>query len=279
MAEFKEFVKVTEMPSIYQDIDKMTPREVLECMNKEDHKIADAIQLVIPQIEKFVIEATKRMKDGGRLFYIGSGSSGRFGIVDASEVPPTYGMPYDLIIAVIAGGDAAIRFPVEGAEDDWDQGWKDILKYNPTEKDCIVGIAASGTTPYTMGALTEARKIGMFTGCITANAGSPMTQIVDVDIAPYLGPEFITASSRMKSGTSQKIILNMITNGIMIGMGRVKGNKMVNMHISNKKLVDRGTRMLIDYLGLPYEECKELLLKYGGVQKALDGYAEEQKNK
>ena len=269
-------IKTEQRNEKSKNIDLLSTKEMLEIINGEDQKVALAVKEALGQIEKLVDKVVEVFENDGRLIYMGAGTSGRVGIVDASEVPPTYGMPYDLIIAVIAGGDAAIRFPVEGAEDDWDQGWKDILKYNPTPKDCIVGIAASGTTPYTMGALTEARKIGMFTGCITANAGSPMTQIVDVDIAPYLGPEFITASSRMKSGTSQKIILNMITNGIMIGMGRVKGNKMVNMQISNKKLVDRGTRMLVEYLNLPYEECKELLLKYGGVQKALDGYAEEQ---
>lgn len=271
------YVKITEQPSLYNDLEKMSPLEILTCINREDHKVADAVQEVIPAIEKLVVGATERMKQGGRLFYMGSGTSGRVGIVDASEIPPTYGMPHSLVVGIIAGGDGAIRKAVEGAEDDGVQGWKDLEAYNVTEKDTLVGVAASGTTPYVIGAITEARKRGLLTACITSNPGSPITEVAEIPITPVVGPEFVTGSSRMKSGTSQKLICNMITTSIMIGLGRVRGNKMVNMQLTNQKLVDRGTRMLVEELGLPYDEAKSLLLIHGEVQRAIDAYRSAQK--
>lgn len=272
------YVKITEQPSLYNDLEKMSPLEILTCINREDHKVADAVQEVIPAIEELVVGATARMKRGGRLFYMGSGTSGRVGIVDASEIPPTYGMPASLVVGIIAGGDTAIRRAVEGAEDNAEQGWKDLEAYNVTEKDTLVGVAASGTTPYVIGAIKEARKRGLLTACITSNPGSPVTEIAEVAITPVVGPEFVTGSSRMKSGTAQKLICNMITTSIMIALGRVRGNKMVNMQLSNQKLVDRGTRMLVEELGLPYEEAKQLLMVHGEVQRALEAYRASNKS-
>ncbi|MBR6654981.1 MAG: N-acetylmuramic acid 6-phosphate etherase [Alistipes sp.] len=266
------YVKITEQPSLYNDLEKMSPLEILTCINREDHKVADAVQEVIPAIERLVEGATERMKRGGRLFYIGSGTSGRVGVVDASEIPPTFGMPSSLVVGIIAGGDRAIRCAVEGAEDNAEQGWKELEAHNVSERDTLVGIAASGTTPYVIGALKEARKRGLLTACITSNPDSPITEVAEIAITPVVGPEFVTGSSRMKSGTAQKLICNMITTSIMIGLGRVRGNKMVNMQLSNRKLVDRGTRMLVEELGLSYDEAKQLLLVHGEVQRALEAY-------
>ncbi len=265
-----EFVKITEKPSHHQDLEKLDSQSILVKMNEEDQKVALAVKEVIPQIERLVEGLEERFYDGGRLFYIGAGTSGRLGILDASEIPPTFGMPYDRVIGLIAGGDTAIRKAVEFAEDDMDQAWKDLEEYSITEKDVLVGIAASGTTPYVLGGLEEAKKRGILTAGITNNPGSPLDTLADISIAINVGPEFLTGSTRMKSGTSQKLVLNMITTALMIRIGRVKGNKMVNMQLSNTKLVDRGTRYLMEGLNLSYEKAEKVLLQYGSVKKAMD---------
>lgn len=264
------FIKISERPSLYNDLDKKSVREILENINTEDQKVPLAVQRAIPQIEKLVTQIVPRMKQGGRLFYIGAGTSGRLGVLDSSEIPPTYGMPPTLIIGIIAGGDVALRRPVENAEDDPEQSWKDLLAHNINEKDTLIGIAASGITPYVVGALRNARKHGILTGCITSNPDSAMAAESDVAIEMIVGPEYVTGSSRMKSGTGQKLILNMISTSIMIQLGRVKGNKMINMQLTNRKLVDRGTRMLVEELKLPYDQAKSLLLVHGSVKKAIE---------
>jgi len=234
------FEKITEKASLYDNLEEKPVMELLEDINREDQKVALAVHKVIPAIERLVTLIVPRMKKGGRLFYIGAGTSGRLGVLDASEIPPTFGMPPTLVVGLIAGGDTALRNPVEKAEDDPLHGWEELVDHHITDKDTVVGIAASGTTPYVIGALHEAREHGILTGCITSNPGSPMTKEADVPIEVVVGPEFVTGSSRMKSGTAQKMILNMISTSIMIRLGRVKGNKMVNMQLTNKKLVDRG---------------------------------------
>lgn len=266
------FVKISEQPSLYNDLEKKSVLEILTDINTEDHKVADAVQKAIPQIEKLVSGIVERMKRGGRIFYMGAGTSGRLGVLDASEIPPTFGMDASWVIGIIAGGDVALRNPVENAEDDTEQGWKDLQKFNINEKDTVIGIAASGTTPYVIGALKEARAHGCLTGSITSNPDAPISEAAEVPIEMIVGPEYVTGSSRMKSGTGQKMICNMITTSVMIKMGRVKGNKMVNMQLSNAKLVDRGTRMVVEELGLPYEEAKRLLLLHGSVKNAVDAY-------
>ena len=266
------FTKITEQPSLYNDLEKKSVLEILQDINTEDQKVALATQKAIPQIEKLVSQIVPRMKEGGRIFYMGAGTSGRLGVLDASEIPPTFGMPNTYIIGLIAGGDTALRNPVENAEDDTQKGWQELLEHDICELDTVIGIAASGTTPYVVGALHEARAHGCLTGCITSNPDTPMAAESDVPIEMIVGPEYVTGSSRMKSGTGQKMILNMISTSVMIQMGRVKGNKMVNMQLSNQKLVDRGTRMIVEELGLPYEEAKTLLLKHGSVKKACDAY-------
>lgn len=266
------FIKITEQPSLYNDLDKKSIREILEDINTEDQKIALATRQAIPQIEKLVSEIVPRMKQGGRIFYMGAGTSGRLGVLDASEIPPTFGMPPTLVIGLIAGGDIALRNPVENAEDDTKRGWQELLEHNINEKDVVIGIAASGTTPYVIGAMHEARQHGILTGCITSNPDTPMAAEADIPIEMIVGPEYVTGSSRMKSGTGQKMILNMITTSVMIQLGRVKGNKMVNMQLSNQKLVDRGTRMIIEELGLTYDRAQALLLLHGSVKKAVDAY-------
>ena len=266
------FEKISEQPSLYNDLEKKSVLELLTEINQEDHKVADAVQLAIPQIERLVSGIVPRMKAGGRIFYMGAGTSGRLGVLDASEIPPTFGMPPTLVIGLIAGGDIALRNPVENAEDDTEQGWKDLLAHNITPKDTVIGIAASGTTPYVIGALKAAREFGCLTGSISSNPDSPISQVAEIGIAMVVGPEYVTGSSRMKSGTGQKMILNMITTSTMIQLGRVKGNKMVNMQLSNAKLVDRGTRMLVEELGLEYEEAKRLLLLHGSVKAAAEAY-------
>jgi N-acetylmuramic acid 6-phosphate etherase len=228
------------------------------------------VQKAIPAIEPLAEAIAERMQQGGRLFYIGAGTSGRLGIVDASECPPTYGIEFDRVIGLIAGGDAAIRRAVEFAEDDFDQAWKDILEWNPQQNDTVIGIAASGTTPYVMGGVSDARKNGLLTGCITCNAESPLAALVDFPIEVVTGPEFVTGSTRMKAGTAQKLVLNMISTTVMIRLGRVKGNKMVDMQLSNQKLVVRGTRMLMKALNLDEESAKSLLLQHGSVRKAIE---------
>ena len=265
------FIKISEQPSLYDDLEKKSVREILEDINKEDQKVAIAVQKAIPQIEKLVTQIVPRMKQGGRIFYMGAGTSGRLGVLDASEIPPTFGMPPTLIIGLIAGGDTALRNPVENAEDNTTRGWEELTEHNINDKDTVIGIAASGTTPYVIGAMHAAREHGILTGCITSNPNSPMAAEADIPIEMIVGPEYVTGSSR-KSGTGQKMILNMITTSVMIQLGRVKGNKMVNMQLSNRKLVDRGTRMIIEELGLEYDKAKALLLMHGSVKKAIDAY-------
>lgn len=266
-------MKVTEQSSRFAHLDQMTTRELLEGINTEDKNVPAAVEKCIPQIEKLVDGIVERMKKGGRVFYMGAGTSGRLGVVDASEIPPSFGAPYDLFVGIMAGGDGAIRKAVEGAEDDMEQGWKDLIPYELTVNDTVVGIAASGTTPYVIGAVREARRRGLLTGCVTCNPGSPLADEVDCPIAAVVGPEFVTGSTRMKSGTAQKLVLNMISTSVMIRMGHVKGNKMVDMQLTNKKLVDRGTKMIMDEAKIDdYGEAKALLLKHGSVRKAVDAY-------
>jgi N-acetylmuramic acid 6-phosphate etherase len=264
------YTATTEAPSGYDHLDRMEVLELLVNINREDLKVAQAVGGAIPQIEKLVTGLVERMKEGGRLFYIGAGTSGRLGILDASEIPPTYGADPDLVIGLIAGGDAAIRSAVEGAEDSETQAWADLQKFNPSAKDTLVGIAASGRTPYVKHGLLMARGAGLLTACITCNRGAAITQVVDIPIVAEVGPEFVTGSTRMKAGTAQKLILNMISTAAMIRLGKVKGNKMVDMQLSNQKLVERGIRMLMEALGeLDYETAKSLLITHGSVRKAI----------
>tara|TARA_R110000868_G_scaffold136879_3_gene350098 strand:- start:10462 stop:11277 length:816 start_codon:yes stop_codon:yes gene_type:complete len=266
----QDYKKITELPSNYTDLELMDTTTILCNMNKEDQLIADAVALVIPAVTKLVEGLKERFDKGGRLFYIGAGTSGRLGVLDASEIPPTFGLPPDRVIGLIAGGDTALRNPVENAEDNSLQAWKDLKVFNITENDTVVGIAASGTTPYVIGGVKEAAAHGLLTACITNNPGSPLTQAVEIPIAVNVGPEFLTGSTRMKSGTSQKLVLNMISTALMIRIGRVKGNKMVNMQLTNEKLVDRGTRYLVEELKIDYAEAEKLLKKYGSVKNAID---------
>ncbi len=250
----------------------MSVRELLTNINMEDTKVPLAVAAAIPQIEKLVDAIADKMILGGRLFYMGAGTSGRLGILDASECPPTYGVPHDLVIGLIAGGDAAIRKAVEFAEDDTEQGWKDLLEYHINNNDVVVGIAASGTTPYVVGALKQCRANGITTACITCNQGSPVAAESDFPIEVIVGAEFVTGSTRMKSGTAQKLVLNMISTAVMIKIGRVEGNRMVNMQLTNEKLLDRGTRMIQQKTGLAYEASKKLLLENGSVKKAVERF-------
>ena len=269
------FIKISEQSSLYNDLEKKSVLEILQGINTEDQKVALAVQKAIPQIEKLVSQIVPRMRKGGRIFYIGAGTSGRLGVLDASEIPPTFGMPPTFIIGIIAGGDTALKKAVENAEDDPEQSWKDLQAYNVNEKDTVIGIAASGITPYVVGALHNARKNGLLTGCITSNPDSAMAAEAEVPIEMIVGPEYVTGSSRMKSGTGQKMILNMISTSVMIQLGRVKGNKMINLQLNNKKLVDRGTRMLVEELQIPYDQANALLLLHGSVKKAVDIYKSE----
>ena len=270
-----DFVKISEQPSLYDDLEKKSVHEILTEINQEDHKVADAVQRAIPEIERLVTGIVERMKKGGRIFYMGAGTSGRLGVLDASEIPPTFGMSPGWIIGIIAGGDTALRNAVENAEDDTEQGWKDLQEYKVNSLDTVIGIAASGTTPYVIGALRDARANGCLTAAITSNPGAPVCDAAEIPIVMVVGPEYVTGSSRMKSGTGQKLICNMISTSVMIQMGRVKGNKMVNMQLTNQKLVDRGTRWLVEELKLPYDEAKRLLLLHGSVKKAIDAYRSE----
>ncbi|MEL7269935.1 MAG: N-acetylmuramic acid 6-phosphate etherase [Bacteroidota bacterium] len=263
-------IKITEEPSLYNELEQMDSLSIVSSINNEDRKVADAVEQVLPSIAQLVDETTKRFHNGGRLFYIGAGTSGRLGILDASEIPPTFGMPHDRVVGLIAGGDSAIRKAVEFAEDDTKQAWKDLSEFNINENDVLVGIAASGTTPYVLGGIQDAKQHGVLTAGITNNPGSPLAVQSDIPIEVVVGPEFLTGSTRMKSGTSQKMVLNMISTALMIRIGRVKGNKMVNMQLSNTKLVDRGTRYLVEELGLDYEEAERHLKKYGSVKKAME---------
>ena len=269
------FKKITEQESLYHDLEQLPVGEILACINREDQKVARAVQKVLPAIEKAVNELVPRMKRGGRLFYLGAGTSGRLGVLDASEIPPTFGVPDSWVIGLIAGGDRALRHPVESAEDDQLSGWRELEKHGIGADDTVVGIAASGTTPFVIGALREARRRGILTVAIACNPDSPMAAEADVAIEPVVGPEFVTGSTRMKSGTAQKMVLNMISTTAMIKLGRVRGNRMVNMQLTNQKLIDRGTRMLQAELGLPYDEARRLLLLHGSVNEVLECYPRE----
>ncbi len=260
----------TESASDYSNLEKMSVHELLVNINKEDQTVPAAVEKVIPQIEKLVTEVVKKMRAGGRLFYIGAGTSGRLGILDASEIPPTYGMPHDKVIGIMAGGDQAIRKAVEFAEDDARQAWKDLRQFDIKTGDVLVGIAASGRTPYVAGGLEDARAHGVVTGCIVCNTGSEVARHADFPVEVVVGPEFVTGSTRMKSGTAQKLVLNMISTAAMIGLGRVKGNKMVDMQLSNNKLVDRGTRMVMEELSCSREEAERLLKEFGSVRNAVE---------
>lgn len=269
-------MRTTEKASRYDNLDKMSTLEILNGINAEDMTVPQAVAGSIPQIEKLVDAIVDRMHRGGRVFYIGSGTSGRLGIVDASEIPPTYGIK-GKFIGIIAGGDTAIRNAVEGAEDDREQGWKDLLPFSPTSDDVLVGITASGVTPYVLGVVEEARNKGILTSCITSNEGSPLEAMVDIPIVTVTGPEFVTGSTRMKSGTALKLILNMISTAVMIRMGHVRGNRMVDMELTNSKLVDRGTRMIMEETGITdYEYARRLLLRSGNVRAAVESYKNEQ---
>jgi N-acetylmuramic acid 6-phosphate etherase len=264
------FEKITERASLYRHLEKMSVGEILSNINKEDQVVPAAVAKAIPQIEKLVEVVSDKMLMGGRLFYIGAGTSGRLGVVDASECPPTYGVPPGLVIAVIAGGEKAITTAVEYAEDDKEQGWKDLEAYQVTDADVVIGIAASGTTPYVISALEKCRQKGIITGSISCNPDSPISSVADFPIEVIVGPEFVTGSTRMKSGTAQKLVLNMISTSAMIQLGRVEDNRMVNMQLTNEKIVDRGVKMVMDKLSMnDYEKAKELLLKYGSVKKAV----------
>ena len=265
----KSMEKITEQPSHYDDLEQMSVGELLRDINREDALVAEAVRKAIPQIEAFVEAIEPRMKRGGRLFYVGAGTSGRLGVLDASELPPTFGVPEDRVIGLIAGGDRALRHAVEKAEDFSEKGWQDLQVFSPTKDDTVLGIAASGTTPYVIGAVSEARKNGLLTGCITSNPDTPLAAASEHPIETIVGPEFVTGSSRMKSGTAQKMVLNMVSTSLMIRLGRVKGNRMVKMQLTNAKLVDRGTRMIQESLGLSYEEAQERLLEEGSVDTVL----------
>ena len=264
--------KITEQPSRYAQLDKMSVAEILYAINEEDHLVAEAVRKAMPQILNLVEKAEVKMKNGGRIFYVGAGTSGRLGVLDASELPPTFGVSADLVIGIIAGGDAALRTAVEKAEDITEKGWEDLLVHHPTQHDVVIGIAASGTTPYVIGAVTKARENGLMTGCITSNPHSPLAQVSECPIETIVGPEFLTGSSRMKSGTAQKMVLNMISTCLMIRMGRVQGNQMVNMQLTNEKLIERGIRMIRASIAISEKEARDLLLKHGSVQKVLESF-------
>lgn len=263
--------KTTESDSSYSHLEKMSVRELLRNINREDKTVPHAVEKVLPKIEKLVNVIVKKVRAGGRLFYLGAGTSGRLGIVDASECPPTYGVPHGMVIGLIAGGDKAIRKAVEFAEDSYEQGWKDLKAHKINKNDVVIGIAASGTTPYVVGALLHCNKNRITTACITCNTGSQVAKAAKHKIEVVVGPEFVTGSTRMKSGTAQKLVLNMISTAVMIKLGRVRGNKMVDMQLSNNKLIGRGTKMIMRELNVPYAKARSLLLKHGSVRKALAG--------
>ncbi|GGE44039.1 N-acetylmuramic acid 6-phosphate etherase [Psychroflexus planctonicus] len=266
----EDFEKTTEQDSLYNNLEQMEVSECLQAINQEDQKVAIAVKKVIPQIEALLKAAVKQLKLGGRLFYIGAGTSGRLGILDASECPPTFGVPAELVTGIIAGGDQAIRKAVEKAEDNQQQAWKDLTTHQISEKDVVIGIAASGTTPYVVGGIKDAKKHGIITGCITCNLNSPLANAAQFPIEVNVGPEFVTGSSRMKAGTAQKMILNMISTTAMVQLGKVKGNKMVDMQLSNEKLNKRAIEMLVNLKNVDAQEAKNLLQKHGSVRKALE---------
>lgn len=267
-----QYTRTTESDSYYNDLELMSVHDLLTNMNREDKSVPLAIEKALPQIEKLIPVIVEKMKVGGRLFYMGAGTSGRLGIVDASECPPTYGIEHGRVIGIIAGGDEAIRKAVEFAEDDEKQGWEDLQKYSISNNDVVVGIAASGSTPYVVGALRTCNEKNIVTACITCNAGSPVALVAKYPVEIVVGPEFVTGSTRMKAGTAQKLALNMISTSVMIKLGRVKGNKMVDMQLSNNKLIDRGTLILAKNLNVEYDLAKELLVKHGSVRKAMENY-------
>ncbi len=269
-------INTTEKDSNYQDLDKMSVLELLTNINNEDKTVPLAVEKQIPNIEALVTVAVDRMKKGGRIFYIGAGTSGRLGILDASECPPTYGVPFDWVIGLIAGGDTAIRKAVEFAEDDEEQAWKDLEEYSINQNDVVIGIAASGTTPYVIGGLNKANEMGIATGCVVCNGGSPIAAIAKYPVEVIVGPEFVTGSTRMKSGTAQKLVLNMISTSVMIQLGRVKGNKMVDMQLSNHKLVGRGVRMVMTETGADEETASKLLEEFGNVRQAIESFKAQQ---
>jgi N-acetylmuramic acid 6-phosphate etherase len=265
------FIRVTEQESNYNHLEKMSVHELLTAMNKEDMGVPLAVQKAIPQIEALVTALAGQILSGGRLFYMGAGTSGRLGVLDASEIPPTYGMPKGTIVGLMAGGEYAIRNSVEAAEDSTIDGWNELVQHKVSDKDFVIGIAASGTTPYVIGALEQCRSKGIPTGCITCNEGSPLAAVSDYPVEVVVGPEFVTGSTRMKSGTAQKLVLNMISTSVMIQIGRVEGNRMVNMQLNNSKLLDRGTRMIMERTGISdYAEARDLLQRFGSVKKAVD---------
>jgi N-acetylmuramic acid 6-phosphate etherase len=267
----KPALSITESPSNFDNIDRMTVHELLTNINKEDSKVHAAVRDAIPQIEELLNKIVKRMLKGGRIFYLGAGTSGRLGVLDASEIPPTFGV-HDAVIGLIAGGETALRKAVEAAEDDVNKAWKELEIFNINTKDTVIGIAASGSTPYVVGGLQKARENGILTGCITCNPGSRIAEVAEFPIVVIVGPEFVTGSTRLKAGTAQKLVLNMISTTVMIKLGRVKGNKMVNMQLTNKKLIERGTRMIVEELNIQYEAARILLLQHGSVKKALEFY-------
>jgi len=270
-----DFTKTTELDSNYDHLEKMSINELLTNINTEDKTVPNAVESALPQIEVLVEQVVSKLKNGGRLFYMGAGTSGRLGILDASECPPTFGVSFDVVIGIIAGGDVAIRKAVEYAEDSTTQGWKDLQEYQISSKDVVVGIAASGTTPYVISALEKCNENGIITGCITCNEDSPLALTARFPIVVVVGPEFVTGSSRMKAGTAQKLVLNMITTATMIQLGKVKGNKMVDMQLSNNKLVDRGHKMLMNELKIDRPLAEELIRKYGNVRNAINNYTLE----
>ena len=264
------FQRLTEQPGPYRHLESRGAGELLRLINEQDRLIAPAVADCIPALTALVEAIVPRMEGGGRLFYIGAGTSGRLGVLDASECPPTYGVPPEMVIGVIAGGDGALRNSVESAEDSAGQAWNDLAAYSPNADDTLVGIAASGTTPYVIGGLEDARRRGLLTGCVTCNPGAPVTEVCDHPVVAAVGPEVVTGSTRMKSGTAQKLVLNMITTTVMIRLGRVRGNRMVDMKLSNAKLIDRGTKMIVEATGLPYDEARRQLLTTGSVRTVID---------
>jgi len=270
-----DFTKTTEQDSHYNHLEKKSISNLLTAINNEDETVPKAVKKILPELENLINEVVAKLKSGGRLFYIGAGTSGRLGILDASECPPTFGVSKDLVVGLIAGGDTAIRNAVEFAEDDPKQGWKDLENYQINTKDIVIGIAASGTTPYVIGALKNCKMKQITTGCITCNTESPLKKVADYPIEVVVGPEFLTGSSRMKAGTAQKLILNMITTTTMIKLGYVKGNKMVDMQLSNDKLIIRGVKILVNELKIKEFEAKALLLKYQSVRDAINAYKNE----
>ncbi|MGR7811779.1 N-acetylmuramic acid 6-phosphate etherase [Lacinutrix undariae] len=274
--ETMEFIKTTEKDSNYNHLEKMDVKQILTNINNEDKLVPQAVQKALPQIETLVKQIVTQLKKGGRLFYIGAGTSGRLGILDASECPPTFGVPHDLVIGLIAGGDVAIRKAVEFAEDSTTQGWQDLQEYNITSKDVVVGIAASGTTPYVINTLKKCNENNIITGSISCNAQSPLSKTGQYPIDVIVGPEFVTGSSRMKAGTAQKLVLNMITTATMIQLGKIKGNKMVDMQLSNHKLVNRGINMITKELNITHQEAQKLLEKHKNVRKAIQNYTKNE---